>query len=330
MIFQNIDFHNVEELEQTERGYRMWRYPSGVRMALSEHAASVTAAMSTGVELRFRMPEGTVDLHLTADPAEEALPACLYFGSIQGGWTQSTKAIGANETVIHIERPSNMDRLQQTTEEEKLGFSPEVVRVILPYSCCYYLGIDGKAEPPRPEDVPEQTYLAYGSSITHGSLSLSPTSTYPFLIASRLNCDSLNLALAGNCFLEEETARYLVSRKDWTFASVELGVNMMGKGFDEAEFEKRTDRFTAILAEDPRPVFATDIFRVNGDDPARTECFRAIVRRYASDRLIYTDGRELLDRASLLSQDMVHPSQEGIRRIAAYWGGVMEQRLMKH
>ena len=73
--------------------------------------------------------------------------------------------------------------------------------------------------------------------------------------------------------MEEEMAKYIISRKDWSFASVEMGVNAVErrKGITMEEFEKRIDRFTAVLAEDPRPIFATSIFGFNDIDQERAE-----------------------------------------------------------
>ncbi len=55
----------------------------------------------------------------------------------------------------------------------------------------------GKVEPPRSGDLPEKTYLAYGSSITHGSLGLIQPDSYAFRIAQQLGTDYLNLGFAG-------------------------------------------------------------------------------------------------------------------------------------
>mgnify|MGYP002555374518 FL=1 len=46
-----------------------------------------------------------------------------------------------------------------------------------------------------------------------------------FRNAQALGVDYLNLGFAGNALMEEEMANYLVSRRDWDFASVEMGIN---------------------------------------------------------------------------------------------------------
>lgn len=71
-------------------------------------------------------------------------------------------------------------------------------------------------------------------------------------------------------------AEHIVSRRDWTAATVEMGVNMLGD--DEALFRSRVRRFCEILKQDGRPVFTTDIFRLGGEDGGKIENFRRIVQ----------------------------------------------------
>jgi len=315
MIAWHIDFHNVAQLVPFEDGYLMHRVPQELRPHLNESLRQTMSSYATGVELRFRLRGDQAILRLRTRPMEEAQVAHIYYGSIQGGWQNSSRLITTQPTELLIRRPENMDALRRIHQDCALPFSPDVVRVVLPYGALVFLGVEGDVEPPRPEDLPRRTYLAYGSSITHGSLALDMPHTYPFRIAQRLGCDYLNLGFAGSAHLEEDMARWIVSRRDWDFASVEMGINMLGSFTPEA-FEQRVDRFTAILAEDPRPVFATSIFGFNGDGQEKAAVFRDIVRRYAGERLRFIDGLALLNDPACISQDMVHPTLEGIDQIA--------------
>lgn len=324
MIFDQIEFHNVEELEKTEKGYKMSRLPRNVAEKLDCGICSKTSFLSTGVELRFRMPENEVKLYLRVNQEVEAQVAYIYFGSFQGGWNCSSAVIGTEETVITIRYPENLEVLVNVAKENNLPFNPYLVRVLLPYGTCYYMGKEGKTEVPHVEDVPEERYLAYGSSITHGSLALGTPSTYPFRIAQHMRCDYINQGYAGSAFIEKPMAEYIVSRKDWTFASVELGINLLGKTLTDGEFEDRVKEFLQILAADGRKVFVTDIFTYLGEPQERGEVFRAIVRKYAeANGLIYTPGKEILSQRTHISADLVHPSVEGIRDIAENWGNIM-------
>lgn len=329
MEFDNILFHNVEELEETEKGYLPRRIRREIREKISTGVQENIFA--TGMELRFTMPEGSADIILRANMVPESASLHIFFGSFQGGWDQSSKNIYETETRIHIEYPEDrkMKTLRRITAEQHLPFQPEVVRIVLPYVPCYYVRTEGVTEVPKPEQLPQETYLAYGSSITHGSLGLIQPDSYVFRISQLLGTDYINLGFAGRALMEEEMAKYIISRKDWNFASVEMGVNALEikKGIPTLEaFEERIDKFTAVLAQDPRPIFATSIFGFNDDpDQERAEKMRCIVRKYAASRLTYTDGLQLLDNSCFISADLVHPSVQGQQQIAERWSRVMEE-----
>ena len=137
MIFQNIDFHNVAQVEPIGDGWRLWRVPEEARQQANDRLRDTTAAYSTGIELRFLMRSDCVTI-------AEGQMAYLYFGSFQGGWQQSSFIIRNEETAITITLPGNMAQLQQLTEQAKLPFSPEVVRLVLPYGNIIFMGLEGE------------------------------------------------------------------------------------------------------------------------------------------------------------------------------------------
>ncbi len=323
MIFQNIEFHNVEELLPFEDGWKLHRAPSDVRAHCSENLQN-TSLYGTGVELRFILKGEYADIRLRTIPIAEGQMAFVYYGSIQGGWQQSSFVITERETVIRIPRPGNMEQLKQITAAAHLPFSPEVVRLVLPYGNNVFLGVEGDVMPPTPDMLPKKTLLSYGSSITHGSLALVAPYAYPFRIAQKLGMDTLNKGFAGTCRCEKAMAEWFVRRKDWHAMTLEMGINMLG--MEEAEFERRIDEFTAIMAADGRPVFATSIFSTMCDSP-KHDTFRRIVRKYAELRLHFVDGLELLERPEYISQDMVHPSLEGIAQITDRWTEIIRRGL---
>lgn len=327
MDHQNIRFHNVEELEPVEGGWLLRRVGAAARARISPGVQE--NCFATGIELRFTMPDGAVDLLLKTIPQAEAATAHIFFGSFQGGWEYSSKNIGADVTRIHIEYPAKLATLRRITAEKQLAFAPEVVRVVLPYVPVIFAGVEGRTALPAADQLPQKTYLAYGSSITHGSLSLIQPDCYVFRNAQALGVDYLNLGFAGNALMEEEMANYLVSRRDWDFASVEMGINTTErvKEFPLEVFEERIDRFTAVLARDSRPVFATSFFGYLDEDTDRTDKMRRIVRRYAAERLIFTDGLQLLDDETLISADGTHPDARGQEQIAARWSRIMAETL---
>ena len=327
MDFQNIRFHNVEELEQTAKGWLLRRVPAGVRARIS--AGVQENCLATGTELRFTMPNGAVDLLLRVDPQPESATAHVFFGSFQGGWNCSSFNLGADVTRLHIEYPPKLASLRRVAAEKQLPFAPEVVRVVLPYVPVYFVCVEGRTALPDARQLPQKTYLAYGSSITHGCLSLIQPDSYVFRTAQALGVNALNLGFAGNALMEEEMAKYIVSRKDWDFASVEMGINTTERPaqFPLDVFEATIDRFTAVLAADPRPIFATSFFGYLDEETDRTTKMRKIVSRYAGERLIFTDGLQLLDDMTRISADGTHPDARGQEQIAARWSAIMRETL---
>ena len=327
MDFQNICFHNVEELEPVENGWLLRRLNAETRAGISPGVQE--NCFSTGVELRFTMPDGAVDLLLRAIPQAESATAHIFFGSFQGGWNCSSMNIGTDVTRLHIEYPPKLDTLRRLTAERQLPFSPTVVRVVLPYVPVVFAGVEGRTALPTLDQLPPKTYLAYGSSITHGSLGLIQPDCYVFRIAQALGTDYLNLGFAGNALMEEAMAKYIISRKDWDFASVAMGINTTERPaqFPLDVFEERIDRFTAVLAQDPRPIFATSFCGYLDEDADRTMKMRKIVSRYAGERLIYTDGLQLLSDPTLVSADGTHPDARGQEQIAARWSRIMREAL---
>ena len=329
MIYDGIEFHVVEDMEFQEKSYRLSRLPRKIANQLEPVLRDQFSWFSTGVELRFRMTSDEVKLHLSAEPTEEAMVAVIYFGSIAGGWTHSTKVIGEGETVISIRYPEELKKLEMIEEEHNLPFRTRLVRVLLPGGICHYYGKEGETEPPRKGDTPLVRYLAYGSSITHGSLSLTLPFSYPSLIAEALGVDCINQGYAGSAFMEAPAAEYMVSRKDWDFATLELGVNMLGTTMSEGEYEQRVIKFLEFFAKDGRPVFITDIFLNNQDNQERARIFREIIHRNATTKnMFYTSGLQLLDNPAYISTDMVHPSGAGHRQIAGRWTKIIKDTLL--
>lgn len=326
MIFDNILFHNVESMELTDKGYLLCRVPETVREQLNDAAKTSACYGGTGVELRFKLKgdSATIILHTAKVSVAEAPVIYVYYGTFQGGWTCSSRALVQGENRIEIKKPENLEFLKQLAKEKNLPFNPEVVRVVLHYGRTYYVGVEGEVEVPAKDDMPQRTYLAYGSSITHGSLALGTTYTYPFRLSQKLGCDYINLGMAGSAHLETAVAEHIVSRKDWDFATVEMGINLLEK--DIELFEQKVDCFTKILEKETRPIFATSIYGFsNPEGQENGRKFRAIVEKYAKERLEFIDGLKLLDNPAYISQDMVHPSIEGIAEITNNWYKVLSK-----
>lgn len=314
----DLDLHNVARLIPSNNGVLLDRVPADVLTQLDEPATH-TSNNDSGVELRFVMHTDTVQITLRAQKVPEPTVAYLMYGNFFADWTQSAFVIGTKPTTLTIHRPKNLAHLQAVAQSLGHAFDPSVVRVCLPYCRNWLLSVSGLITPPTPDLLPPTTYLAYGSSITHGTLALNPQLTYAQQVARRLGSDLLNFGFPGSAWLEPAVADYLVSRHDWQCASLEMGINMLG-AFSVAEFAQRVQRFLKPFATDSRLVVVTDMVATEYlDDPGKVAAFRQVVRQACVEaQLPYICGLDLLPDFHGLTSDLLHPDALGMATIAAH------------
>jgi lysophospholipase L1-like esterase len=328
VMFQNAVLHNIDHLEPNPNGdgVRLSRVPHAVweKMNAMGKTRSFAAA---GAELRFNLlgPEARVRLRYVENRGGKASDWPVLAELYQGGFLMRCVEFGKTWTEIVIKAPGNRAKLAaEAAGKNSTGFDPTLVRLALPYMPeTQILRIDGDIAPPRPDQVPTRSYLAYGSSITHGSYALRSGETYPAQVGRALGANVFNLGFGAAAYLEREMAEWIARRQDWDFATLELGVNLLHPISTE-EFARRVHVFlgTIAAAHPDRPIFVIDIFTSGHDleaEPKRPE-FRRVVReavaRLNSPRVKHLDGRSLFTDTSGLCFDLLHPSAEGFKEIA--------------
>ena len=137
MIYDRIDFHNAAELVSGKRGFALNRLPGDVRKQLNEGARTGASYHCSGVELRFRIRSGEVDLYMRTEDATEALPALIYYGSFQGGWECSARAIGEKMSRLHIRPAQNLPVLQNRCPVDKHTKREEIKQLVYDLSATY-------------------------------------------------------------------------------------------------------------------------------------------------------------------------------------------------
>ncbi|MDD4690221.1 MAG: SGNH/GDSL hydrolase family protein [Eubacteriales bacterium] len=322
MIFKNIELYNVSEVIKTEEGYDMLRVPQCVEQHMSEKGQPRNR-YSSGCEIRLVCTGDEVKIKFGTKTAD-FLFVYVYYGSIPAGWQDCRKVI-TKEGEITVTSPNDIEKLQAITKENNFPFDPNVVRIILPNSPCTIVGVEGDCRPPKAEEVPSSTYLAYGSSITHGSLSLLPMNSYASRIAEYFGANLINLGFAGSALLEPEMADYIASRDDWDFASLEMGVNAIGMPCDE--FEKRVRYMISTIAgkHPDKKVFCIDVFYLYAekglDKEKFVKAYRRIVRKVTKElglnNVVHLNGERMLSIGSAgISGDFTHPNIRGCEDIA--------------
>jgi len=332
MIYNNVELYNVEELLLPEdgNGKLISRIPNKLRLTLNPNA-KLRALCAAGCEIRFNLEDKFARIVLSC---EEPSIAEVFQGNFQISW----HIIDTEPTEIKVSLPENIAFLDKVTKEKQLPFDAHLTRVILPYNPrTRLLAIEGETSLPRRGQTPERRYLAYGSSITHGFRSYRPTGSYAMRTAQRLGVDLLNLGFGGGAFCEPQIADYMAERKDWDFATLEMGINMIHR-FSTKEFQKRVEYLVEKIAKahPDKWVFCIDLFTFADDfnPPAKKHReFRRVVRETVENldmpKLVYVDGRRLLKDVSGLTFDLVHPAPSGMEEIATALSNIIQTKMKK-
>lgn len=310
------------------------RVPEGVRLKLNPGAQEKMLRPASG-EIRFAAEPGEpVKVTLSATEVMGVVPFFgdfRYSGPVQVGPEPRTIELGWNPRLVdHYKQLRSMP----------MRFDPYVVRLAMWGGPVRFHGVEGRGiRPPTKEEVPSLRYLAYGTSITHGSAAMAAHLTYAAQTAKRLGADLLNFGVGGTCQCEPELADYLAAHDDWDIASLALSVNMMG--FSEEEFEKRVRYFVHTMAvrNPERPVACITLFNYFGDlksedethTHAKVAVFRQILRDAVRDCPTHNahlvEGPSILQDFGGLTCDLIHPADDGMIQMGANLARVMKPLL---
>lgn len=334
VIHNQLEFHNVAELDKVDEapGLRLNRIPRSVLHQLGEGGyprGRFIGQASTGCEIRFvtEAPFIRITLSATVEDGDVLVYCGDYFHSMHRLRT------GVIQT-LHLDKPARFADVQPEALQNG-RFSPGVWRIIV--SRNYYAGFSFQAafhgldtfgyevRPPRKDELPSLKLLAYGSSITHGSGATVQHQAYIQQTARRLGADLYNKGMGGSCLCEKAMADYLIGHGGWDIAILELGVNMR-ETFSPDELEDRARYLIeGMLREHPdKPVVLVSIYP-NSDDVLKknavenglninrqfTQRLELIHRSLNHPNLHLVDGHDILTDFSMLTVDLIHPSDYG-------------------
>lgn len=336
MIYKNMELFNVAELsEGSEGGMRIHRFPLSVEKVFGAQGTRMNRN-ATGVEIRFKMISDTVKLHLSME-GEGGASALFYRGGVLSKWQDLSRYIaGGKGSVLTFDRADEPAIFEEITKSGGYEYSPDVIRLVLNGGPLQIVDVEGEIEPPCKEDLPKRTYLAYGSSITHGSSALSTPYMFTSLVGDHFRMAVRNLGMAGSALMEHEVADYIAeigARGEWDVATLCMGINCLGRA-EEDIYESVGYMIDRVAGANPeKHVFCiSPIFCVNDikghESPKRwRRIIGELVERYNSPYVHYINGLELMDGAWGLSGDFVHPSPIGVRGIGKSLIEIMEKYI---
>jgi lysophospholipase L1-like esterase len=333
LTHRNLALHNVVELDDAPGGgVLLRRWPRAVRKTLSPLGRMV-AQESAGCELRFVTEAKSFRLSLGALPsalAPHEKHACDV-AIFRGAFFHSHHRITPGEiNHLNIGGIGEENRFSEIQPEyaRGCGFSSEVWRVFFGrYPAVFYDldPYDGEVRPPRAEEVPAQSWVAYGSSITSGAGAVLHHNGYVYHAARRLGLDVCNLGLSGSCLCEPEVAEYLAAC-ECDVLTLEIGVNMR-MSFSPEQFRARAEYLLEKIcaAQPQRKVLLITIYpnsatygiaRSETDRSQSEAAFNEILLKLTNGYSVpLIEGSKILDDFSGLTCDLIHPSDYGHARM---------------
>lgn len=313
-MLDKIMLHNIDGIEKIPMGCRLSRYGGDLFSNLNE-SARLMARYSCGTEIRFVASAKTV--FVTVTPLVSGGDAAVYFGDHLINHITLQKDTPATLT---LSKPEFLMSLSDDFFKDNI-FGKDVWRIYFHNSLLVLNSIDamgGDIRPPRKDELPKKTMLAYGSSITHGANTYDHFCCYAAALSRLLKSDILNKGVGGSCFLEKEAADTFAAMKNWDYALLELGVNMI-PAFSADEFSDRCSYFLKTMAATGKKIIAVTIFpnhmKYQKDKPFYEMSleFDNIIRREAEkyENCILIEGKNILTNNTYLCADGIHPTTEG-------------------
>lgn len=322
-VFKGVQVFNVADLVKEPDGrYAFRRAGAALDAAFGKQGRAMNAG-STGVELRFVMKGDEVKIRMGGTSDADCSQIVVHHGDVIGDWPELNKQVLGRDCEITVRKCRSLPTLKAEARTLGSRFDPEVVRLVISGGALGLRDVIGDVMPPPAEMLPKRTYLAYGSSITHGSNAYSISECYASLVGAALGADVRNLGFAGAARMEPEMADFIAAQP-FDYATLEMGINVLGS-MPAEEYERRVRYFVRRVSEShPKAtVLAIDVFgrRTGRSEPDEAaETFRRILKRVVAElalpNVTYVNGLEMLPDNTDMSSGSAHPAPAGHARIA--------------
>ena len=219
---------------------------------------------------------------------------------------------------------------------EGLGRRRKLVDLWVPHVMPFHLKslrlTDGATVEPFVDERPK--WITYGSSITHCAEALSPTGTWPAVVARHCGYNLLSLGYGAECHQDVMVAR-MIRDLSADFISLKLGINdQILLTHNERTFPSSIIDFVRIIREThtdipivlisaiispPREETPNAVGMTIGDYRRGVEAAALALRDAGDEHLFFVDGLEIFGEAEAtpeLLPDNLHPGSEGYRLMA--------------
>ncbi|MFI5898299.1 GDSL-type esterase/lipase family protein [Actinoplanes sp. NPDC051513] len=221
------------ELEPTALGLMPHRLPAWARAQGNDPQLSMAESQPSGVRVVFRTRAAVIEL-VTAPTklvyrGAPPRPQGVYDLYVDGVLAGQQSVTGGTTVTIDLATGVTEAEPGEPGRARFEGLSPtlKTVEIWLPFNEkteVVELRTDEPIEPAPAVDRPR--WLHHGSSISHGSNTASPSTTWPAIAATRAGLELTNLGLSGSALLDPFTARTMRDLPA-DMISVKIGINVV-------------------------------------------------------------------------------------------------------
>lgn len=334
-FLEQVELFNVGNVEKTMFGYALERLPREVYKDVSCYG-SMVATMSSGCEIRFvrEDPNSWVRVTLFAEMSQGYVPVVL----MRGEHVEKVHMLPPSQYYTIEVSPHPYDTTENPEFFKTDCFDKSVIRLVLGsarINVCQIESYGKTIRPPKAEEIPQKTILAYGSSVTNGAHGLLGTSFYVSVTARILKAQVLNKGMGGSCLKEPCLVDWITSLPNDYFI-FEPGTNMYGE-YENDEIYKRA---MYVLEQYYRKHPGQYVFLLEPPMPnqaaGQPEKYQALVEtvhrmhRDINQKNCILVGREQYQPdPSYVMIDKIHPTTEGHVLMGCHLAEVIRKQFEK-
>lgn len=228
-----VELRGAVRVARTEHGVLPKRLSAASERQLPDDFMRASVSQCAGIRLAFRTTATRIELSVLATKLIESevapMPPADYELTVDGELVQRRSSTAGNRLVFTFEEP---DAYLIAGEPDTLRFEglpqhDKEIELWLPYTDEVEL-LELRADAPvtRPAPVNRLRWLHHGSSISHGYVASSTTSTWPVASARAAHAELTSVAFSGNAMLDQLTARTMRDVPA-DFISLKVGINLV-------------------------------------------------------------------------------------------------------
>ncbi len=228
-----VRFTGALDFDRRPTGIVPRRLPNWTRPQLPLFM-EITVTMPSGIRLEFATTSRTIELDVLPTRIEIAKPPApaVFDLVIDGGDLRSVATECGDRLKIDLADRGKATRIRADAGTVVFADLPERMKqceLWLPANAILELRslrIDDSAQIEPPRERARRRWVHHGSSISHCMEASSPTRTWPAVAARLADVELLNVALAGNCHLDQFVARTMRDQRA-DVLSLKVGINVV-------------------------------------------------------------------------------------------------------